>query len=287
MEEYEDMESDALVAYNAIDGTDAIPTTTGQEQEGMSEMVQITGVPDLETEGRKLRNTGVLKATSGNAAKRKSKTETRHSTKGSTSLTALKMIAKQGADEKSLLEEWKTDLLDKLTTEIAQIHKVHNIAMEAQREEIEGQKKQFQFEIHVLGERIRALELEKKELVQRQTCRSESVNQDKKVIVPPTPKPMVPPILRPIKEVKTTKPVQKSYAQIAASSPTRGTKKSWIEVIGKNQKRKNTTPNSPKLESEKRRIIFRRDPTAAQKSEVDLMLMLNESLQKAGIPTYI
>ncbi len=128
----------------------------------MSERLQITGVPDLQIGKSELRNTGVLKATSGNAAKRKSKTETRHSTKGSTSLTALKMIAKQGADEKSLLEEWKTDLLDKLTSEIAQIHEAHNIAMEAQREEMEGQKKQLQFEIYVLGERIRVLELKKK-----------------------------------------------------------------------------------------------------------------------------
>lgn len=85
------------------------------------------------------------------------------------------MIAKQGADEKSQLEEWKADLLDKLTGKIAQIHKVHNIAIEAQREEMQGQKKQFQFEIYVLGERIRVLELEKEGSAQRQTCRPEWV----------------------------------------------------------------------------------------------------------------
>ena len=176
MEEYEDMESNALVAYNATGGTDAIAATMeGQEQEEVSERLQIVGSPDLQMERRKLRNTGVLKATSGNATKRKAKTETRHSTKGSTSLTTLKMIAKQGADEKSQLEEWKADLLHKLTGEIAQIHKAHDIAIEAQREEMEGQRGQFQFEIHVLGERIRALELEKEGSPQRQTWRSESV----------------------------------------------------------------------------------------------------------------
>ncbi len=141
MEEYEGMESNALVAYNATGGTDAIAATMeGQEQEEVSERLQIIGSPDLQIERSKLRNTGVLKATSGNAAKRKAKTETRHGTKGSTSLTALKMIAKQGADEKSQLEEWKADLLHKLTGEIAQIHKAHDIAMEAQREEMEGQR---------------------------------------------------------------------------------------------------------------------------------------------------
>ena len=108
--------------------------------------------------------------------------------------------------------------------------------MEAQREEMEGQKKQLQFEIYVLGERIRVLELEKEESAQRQIRRSESVNQDKRAMVPPTPKPMAPPTPKPLKEVETTKPVQKSYAQIASSSQARETEKTWTEVVGKNQK---------------------------------------------------
>ena len=55
-----------------------------------------------------MRNPGVLKATSGNAAKRKGKAEMRHGAKErSTSLTALKMIARQGANEKSQLEDGK------------------------------------------------------------------------------------------------------------------------------------------------------------------------------------
>lgn len=82
----------------------------------------------------------VLQPVSGNAAgdrKMKRKAETRHAAKeGSTSLNALEMIARQGAGEKSQLEEWKANPLNKLTSEIAQIHKVHKIAMEAQREEM-------------------------------------------------------------------------------------------------------------------------------------------------------
>ena len=42
----------------------------------------------------------------------------------------------------------------------------------------------------------------------------------------------------------------------------------------------------PKLEPERRKVIFRREPTSLQKSEADLMLALNKSLQKAGIPAY-
>ena len=93
---------------------------------------------------------------------------------------------------------------------------------------------------------------------------------------------MVSPNVRPNEGSKIAKSVRKSYAQIVASSPAQ----TWTEVIGKNQKRKSTMPNLPKLEPEKRRVIFRREPTSAQKSEADLMLTLNESLQKAGIPAY-
>ena len=61
MEEYEDIESDALVAYDASGEIDAIAAATeGQEQEEMSERLQITGMPDRQIERNILRNTGVL-----------------------------------------------------------------------------------------------------------------------------------------------------------------------------------------------------------------------------------
>ena len=47
--------------------------------------------------------------------------------------------------------------------------------MEAQREEMENQREQFQFEIHVLGERIRGLEMEGS--AQERSRRSESVEE--------------------------------------------------------------------------------------------------------------
>ena len=110
----------------------------------------------------------ILQPVSGNGRKKlKEKAETRHVAKEkSTNLAALKLIARQGADEKSQLEEWKTDLLGNLTAEIAQIHKVHKDAMEAQREEIEKQRKRFQFEIETLRERIWELKKEKEGSVQ-------------------------------------------------------------------------------------------------------------------------
>lgn len=123
-------------------------------------------------------NHGVLKATSGNAVKWKTKAEMRHGARErSTSLATLKIIAKQGADEKSQLEEWKNDRLQNLTKEIAQIHKAHNNAMEKQRGEIERQWEEFHFQIHVLGERIRELELEKEGSAPEQTHSFESVEE--------------------------------------------------------------------------------------------------------------
>ena len=99
----------------------------------------------------------------------KGRVETRHGAKERTSLAALKLIARKGADEKSQLEEWKRDLLNHLTAEIAQIHKAHGRAMEGQREEMEKQREQFQFEIEILGERIRDLEIENEKSVQGPT----------------------------------------------------------------------------------------------------------------------
>lgn len=103
----------------------------------------------------------ILQSVSGNGGRKmRGKVETRHGAKERlTSLAALKLIARKGADEKSHLEEWKTDLLSSLTAEISQIHKAYEDAMEAQRDEMEKQREQFQFEIEMLGERIRELEI--------------------------------------------------------------------------------------------------------------------------------
>lgn len=76
------------------------------------------------------------------------------------------MIARQEVDKKSQLEDWKTDLLNKLISKIAPIYKAHNIVIEAQNEEIENQQKQFQFKIQVLEERIQEIEIEKERSTQ-------------------------------------------------------------------------------------------------------------------------
>lgn len=232
----------------------------------------------------------ILQPVSGNGGRKmKGKAETRHGAKErSTSLAALKLIVRKGADEKSHLEEWKTDLLSNLTAEISQIHKAHEDAMEAQREEMERQREHFQFEIEMLGERIRELEKEKERPVQGRTQQGNR----------PAPKHGTPerePTRAPSEENATPSPThqvnpsgQRSYAAVAAAQPTQIPSQPWTKVSYGN--RKNGTHKSSasvKAEQRGRRILFPRKNGSQLKSEADLMLALNEALQKAGVETKV
>lgn len=96
MEEYEDVGRNALIAYNATNATDATSATReGLEEEAGSQSLMISRQLERKMEKNQLGNPEILKVTCGNAAKRKPKAETRHGAEErSTSLTALKMIAK-------------------------------------------------------------------------------------------------------------------------------------------------------------------------------------------------
>lgn len=94
--------------------------------------------------------------------------------------------------------------------------------------------------------------------------------------------PTVPSSTKPSESTEPTNSLRKSYAQIASSSPPKSAaEKSWTEVISGNWRRKNATPNLPKLEPQKRRVMFRREPSSFQQSGADLMLFLDKALQKA------
>lgn len=76
----------------------------------------------------------ILEPVSGNGEgrKTKSKAETHLAAKERPrSITALKLIAIQGADEKVQLEEWKKEVIIKLASDLAQLQKGHSEAMEA------------------------------------------------------------------------------------------------------------------------------------------------------------
>ena len=62
------------------------------------------------------------------------------------------------------------------------------------------------------------------------------------------------------------------------------TENAWTEVTDSSQRQKVTILT--KAELEKRRVIFCQEFLLPQKSESDLMLALNKTLQKVGISTY-
>ena len=100
----------------------------------------------------------ILQPVSGNGAGRKAKTrtETRHGGKERLgNLTTLKLIAKQGADEKAQLEEWKADLTAKLASELVQVQIMHDEAMEASYQEMTKQRERFTLEIEALKEMLK------------------------------------------------------------------------------------------------------------------------------------
>lgn len=62
-----------------------------------------------------------------------------------------------------------------------------------------------------------------------------------------------------ISKVKSTMPALKSYTQIAASNAIQSAlNNSWIEVTNNNRKQKGNAASPPKMELEKRRLIFRK-----------------------------
>ena len=167
---------------------------------------------------------------------------------------------------------------------------------------MEGQRYGFQMELEKVREGFQ-MELGKvrEELYQveaRSTTLECEINAQKSQKQSPKPRPtqdmlamknvsIIPPSTKLPKRKEPVNSPYKSYAQIAASgSPKIATEKACKEVTSSSYRQKATTPNMPKVEPEKRIIIFHQEALSPQKSEADLMLALNESLQKGGIPAF-
>ena len=109
--------------------------------------------------GNRSGNAGVLKAAGG-----KGKLETRQSAKDRpASITALKLIPKQGADEKAELEQWKEDFLARIACEMTQLRETHKETMQAQYREMENQRVSFTIEIEALKKEIKELKRSEEE----------------------------------------------------------------------------------------------------------------------------
>lgn len=231
----------------------------------------------------------ILQPVCGNGAGRrgKGKIETRHSGKDRpTSITALKLIAKQGADEKAQLEEWKEDLMAKLASEVVQLQKAHEEAMEAQYQEIERQRVFFTIEIEALKEEIREMKRSEEEDMQGPEAvggRSKGPSKSAKmgeVILSQAQENTTSTDTSTVSVVRQTE--RQSYASVAASQPSQKPEQPWTRVSYKSRKPPTYQSKPPKAEHQGRRILFPREISGQHKSEADLMLVLNEALQKAG-----
>lgn len=298
MEEYEGMESDAPDTYIAYDAT-ATDTQEGNENEALHPSIEASIEKDHVPND-------ILKATSGNGRKRLgTRQETRAAARGSKNgVTASQHIATQERNvEKLRMQEWKRKIMDDVAHELQVMKDTQAEVMNVQREEGEKQRAHFQSEIELLKERICELEKGREKLTKEKKKEPESKlhaqrrepSQDFETVVPPdgegsqeqqqirahTIKPSLP------SQPKQTQS-QKSYAQVVKEkSPRALSKNPWTEVRYTHKKQGASQKQDHKKEPGGRRILFPRKVGQPKKLEEDIMLALNEALQKAGEPASI
>ena len=223
--------------------------------------------------------------------------------------------AQERQAEKEKMQEWKDKIMEEMTRQLYSIR-------QTQEKEIEAQKRYFKIELEEVGGKLEQLELRSKTLeneVRALRLSGQLVAQSSSTMVkelgqtnhtntnqqrPSSEEPgkssdcrltssspavkNTPTIPKAISGIKSAKPAPISYAQVAASNITQSTlNNSWTKVTSGNRKRKGKTASPPKVEPEKKRLIFRKQANSPQKSEADLMLVVNESLQKVGILAYV
>lgn len=187
----------------------------------------------------------ILQPVSGNGAgrKAKSKTETRHGGKERpSSITALKMIAKQGADEKAQLEEWKAELMTTLASEIDQLQRAHGEAVEAQYQEMERQREYFTLEIETLKEELKEVKERKAESEQQAWRKEErslvkaSIPSEEEEVIQSQGQGSESPIPTQANPSTKSRLGKQSYASVAASKPAQIPEQPWTQVKYKNRK---------------------------------------------------
>ena len=80
---------------------------------------------------------------------------------------------------------------------------------------------------------------------------------------------------------------KRSYTSIAASKPVQNSNQPWTQVSYGNRKPSGSHKTTAIEEQMGRRILFPRNQEGQKKSEADLMLALNEALQKAGEESHV
>ena len=306
MEGYNEVENDACDAYN--DAT-AGAAKGREHEERRHNMQMVRHVEEEEDADRgQLIDWGVFKPTSGNATKRlRMRQETRGTT--STDKTAeatLKQIATQEFQaEKGKMQIWKQMIMQEVAHELQTI-----------KESADAQRECFLVEMEIVREQLQEMELKSARLEKeiglfkaKEQKLGQHLSKDTPAMKENQEHPTggqrkslenpaetieeedVHPIQSPkskdassTPQLSPTKNTQKrNYASVAASKPAQAPEHPWTKVVYKNRK-----VNSPqaaksnvKVEHQGRRILFPR-VSGQQISEADLMLALNEALQKAG-----
>lgn len=138
------------------------PPTWGRGHKATSMNWQMRRQIELEVERNRLGNTGVLKATSGNAKRLKMRQETRVTTRaGKLAKAAVKHMASQELQmEKARMEEWKRTVMLEVAHELQGNRKAQEEAMEVQRQGFQFELERVRGELELFALRATALEKE-------------------------------------------------------------------------------------------------------------------------------
>ena len=191
MEEYEDIENEAPDACDAY-ATASTATAGDQDQTG-----QIAHQLGIEVERSQLANSRVLKATSGNVAKRlKMRQETHVTTRaGKTAEAAIKQIVAQELQtDKGRMQEWKQIIIQEVGHELQAIRQAHEEAIEAQRhgfnmeiEKVKERLRQEKMQSALFANEIKALKTQKQAPDQRTS--QDTPTARNVLAIQPSPKP--------------------------------------------------------------------------------------------------
>ena len=171
MEEYKNIENDAP---DPCDAYATASTATARDQDQIGQIVHHLGI---EIERSQLANSRVLKATSGNIAKRlKMRQETHLITRaGKTAEAVIKQIAaKELPTNKRRMQKWKQIIIQEVGHKLQAIRRAYEKAMEVQRydfnmkiEKVKERLRQEEMQSALFANEIKALKTQKQASGQR------------------------------------------------------------------------------------------------------------------------
>lgn len=276
MEVYEYVEGNA---FNVCDASDALDATTAMVED-LNQPAQIEGI---EVEGNQLVSLKALKATSGNAEKRlRTRQEIRSTTNSGkkTGAATRPRATQERLVEKERMKAWKQVIMQEVEQEMQAIRKGYEEALETQRHEFQTELKRVNGRLDQIEARsttsvndITVSKAQKMAATQRSTQDTTKTQDTPKTAMEPA----APGSSHPVHLEK-----QRSYATVAAAKPVKAPSQPWIKVSYENRRNGSKKP-SAQLEKRGCRILFPRKDRGQFKSEADIILALNEALQKAGI----